>query len=128
MGKPVHNLREHVERMDGQQSQREQFRDIVLAAMNARSWSAERTAHEAGLTAGTMTRVTNARTVRPDTVEKLRRALGIESLTVAQSEEGFDVVIDVVCGALAMVLRELPREDLTPVVANVMKALATRDE
>ena len=54
-----------------------QFRDTVQAAMATRAWSATRTAREAGIAQGTMTRVMQAHHVQQATISKLRLALAI---------------------------------------------------
>ena len=109
--------------MEQQQDQRDQFRDIVLAAMDRKGWTAEETARRAGIAQNTMTRVTHAMSVKVGTVRKLRAALGIEALTTAQSREGYGLVIDTVCSAVAIRMRDLTPEQLGPTVARVMKAL-----
>lgn len=105
------------------QQQREQFRDIVLAAMLEKAWSAATTAVEAGISSTTMTRVTKAQDVLPGTVGKVRKALGIEPLAPGQAREGYTRDVELVRDAIGMWLRDVPETQRARKVAHLFAAI-----
>jgi len=106
------------------QHQREQFRDIVVAAMHAKAWSATMLATGAGISQTTVTRITRAQNVAPLTVGKVRDALGIEPLARAQDREGYTIDVELVRDAIGMWLRDVPETGRAAKVANVFAAIA----
>ena len=104
--------------------QREQFRDIVVAAMEAKAWSAATTAIEAGISSTTMTRVTKAQDVLPGTVGKVRKALGIEPLAQAQARDGYTRDVELIRDAVGMWLRDVPETGRAAQVAHLFAAIA----
>jgi lambda repressor-like predicted transcriptional regulator len=109
---------------DPDQRRREQFRELVVAAMHEKAWSAATLAKEAGVSTGTMTRIMKAEVdVSPNSTSKVRKALGVQPLATAQAEQGYPLVIEVLRDAIGLVMRDMPDEDLAPTVARVIKAL-----
>jgi len=106
------------------QRQREQFRDIVVAAMHAKAWSAAELSKASGVSETTITKVTRAQNVAPRTVGNLRTALGIEALATAQAAEGYPMIIEVVRDAIGIWLRDVPEDELAGKVAKLFAAMA----
>lgn len=106
------------------QRQREQFRDIVVAAMDVKAWSAAELSRASRVSETTITKVMRAQNVAPKTVGDLRRALGIEALATAQAAEGYPMVIEVVRDAIGMWLRDVPEDQLAGKVAKLFAAIA----
>jgi ribosome-binding protein aMBF1 (putative translation factor) len=104
--------------------QREQFRDIVLAAMEAKAWSAATVAKEAKVSQTTMTKITRAENVTPGTVGKVRRALGIQALARAQAKEGYTTDVELVRDTIGIILRDTPEADRAAKAAAMFAALA----
>jgi len=105
--------------------QREQFRDIVLAAMDAKAWSATTLATEAGISQTTVTRITRAQNVAALTMGKVRDALDIEPLAKAQDQEGYTDDIELVRNAIGIILRDTPKADRPAKAAAMFAALAS---
>ena len=105
------------------QQQREQFRDIVVAAMHAKAWSAATLHKESGVNQGTITRVMRAQNVAELTVGKLRKALDIEALAPGQAREGYTRDVELVRDAIGMWLRDVPWEQRGRKVAHLFAAM-----
>lgn len=103
---------------------RESFRDLVLDAMARKSWSAARVAKEAGISQSTMTRITRAETVQPQTVGKVREILGISSLAQLQNDEGYSMDIELVRDAIGLWLRDVPVNQRAEKVRDLFAAIA----
>ena len=108
--------------------QREQFRDIVLAAMEAKAWSAATVAKEAKVSQTTMTKITRAENVTPGTVGKVRRALGIQALARAQAKEGYTTDVELVRDTIGMILRDTPEGERAAKAAAMLAALVALAE
>ena len=106
------------------QRQREQFRDVVVAAMDVKAWSAAELSRVSGVSETTITKVTKAGNVAPRTVGALRDALDIDSLASAQAEEGYPMIVEVVRDAVGMWLRDVPQDELASRVAKLFAAMA----
>lgn len=109
-----------------EQKQREEFAAIVLEAMAKKSWTALRTAEEAGFTETTMTRITKGRPVSPTTILKVRKALGIQALADAQGDEGYSVDIELVRDLVGLKMRELPFPERAAFALGVFEAVLKR--
>ena len=105
-------------------NQREQFRDIVVAAMDAKGWSATVLAKAAGISQTTVTRITRAQDVAPRTLGKVRDALGIEALATAQDREGYTIDVELVRDAIGMMLRDTPERERAAKAAAMLAAVA----
>ena len=105
------------------QQQREQFRDIVVAAMHAKAWSAATLHKESGISTTTITKVTRAENVTEQTVGKLRKALDIEALAPGQSREGYTRDVELVRDAIGMWLRDVPEMQRGRKVAHLFAAI-----
>ena len=105
------------------QQQREQFRDIVVAAMHAKAWSAATLHKESGVNQGTITRVMRAQNVTEGTVGKLRKALDIEALAPGQAREGYTRDVEMIREAVGIWLRDVPWEQRGRKVAHLFAAM-----
>ena len=109
------------------QQQREQFRDVVVAAMDKRGLSAASTAKLAGISPTTMTKVTNAEEVGRGIVVKLRNALGILALAEAQAAEGYSLDVEIIRDAVGMWLRDVEPSKRAEKVARLFASIANDD-
>ena len=110
--------------MDLDQEQREQFRDVVKAAMREKAWSAARLAKEAVVSTGTMTRLMKAEVdVSPRSVEKIRAALGIAPLAAAQAAAGYPTEITFVRDIVGMAMLDMPASAWAGSTHRVLKAI-----
>ena len=105
------------------QQQREHFRDIVVAAMHAKAWSAATLHKESGVNQGTITRVMRAQNVAELTVGKLRKALDIEALAPGQAREGYTRDVEMIREAVGIWLRDVPWEQRGRKVAHLFAAM-----
>ena len=103
--------------------QREQFRDIVVAAMEAKAWSAATLHKESGVSTTTITKVTRAQNVTEGTVGKLRKALDIEALAPGQAREGYTRDVEMIREAVGIWLRDVPWEQRGRKVAHLFAAM-----
>jgi ribosome-binding protein aMBF1 (putative translation factor) len=104
--------------------QREQFRDIVVAAMEAKAWSAATLHKKSGVSTTTITKVTlRAGNVTPGTVGKLRKALDIEALAPGQAREGYTRDVEMIREAVGIWLRDVPWEQRGRKVAHLFAAM-----
>jgi hypothetical protein len=106
------------------QQQREQFRDLVIAAMDEKSWTATMTAKAAGITTNTMTKVTNAQVVARGTVGKLRQVLGIEGQARGRAREGYPLDVELIRDAVGLWLLNTPQEDRAAKVAHLLGSIS----
>ena len=107
--------------MDG--SQRQEFRDLVVAAMAAKGWNITRAGKEAGISTTTMTRIMSAQSVAPYTIGKLRHALGIESLATAQANAGYSEDIEMVRDLVGMHLRDIEPANRAIAARAILKTI-----
>jgi transcriptional regulator with XRE-family HTH domain len=106
-------------------SQRQEVAQEILAAREARGWSAATLAKKAGISPTTMTKVSNAESVHPGTIAKLREALGIEPLTVVAAKEGYPPDIALVQEVVGMWLLRAPESERPAMVRDFIACIVT---
>jgi len=104
-------------------SQRQEVAQEILVARESRGWSAATLAKKAGISPTTMTKVSNAESVHPGTISKLRDALGIEPLTAVGAREGYPADVELVRDVVAMWLMRVPESERPVLVKDLIAAV-----